>query len=226
MKRSALCLVLCALAWGCGDDDGGTDGGRDASRDAPAVDGARPDAAGTDGGGGGVDTGVCVPSVEICGDRIDQNCDGRDTSCGDTDGDRFEACRAGDDLTMCDCDDAQATVYPGHPEECDGFDNDCNGRVDEIAECCTACAGMPAGAGDICTEDGQCDCAGEPGIGVCGAGQTCCGAGCTNIQTDIMNCGFCGTACSNQADGCTAGDCTCGSGPVCDFTTMCSGGSC
>ena len=30
-----------------------------------------------------------------------------------------------------DCNDSQATVYPGSNEVCDGFDNDCNGTVDD-----------------------------------------------------------------------------------------------
>src|SRR5262249_29597292 len=30
-----------------------------------------------------------------------------------------------------DCNDARADVYPGHPEVCDGVDNNCNSQVDE-----------------------------------------------------------------------------------------------
>ena len=31
----------------------------------------------------------------------------------------------------CDCNDAEASVYPGATELCDGVDNDCNGSVDD-----------------------------------------------------------------------------------------------
>lgn len=239
MKRvlfTCACVLVLALP-GCGGDDvdprPGTDGGVDPGpMDAGVLpDGATPPRvdSGIDGGG------ACVPSIEICGDRMDQNCDGRDTSCGDTDGDGIMACRAGDDLTRCDCDDSRTDVRPpfgtstpGAPELCDGRDNDCNGRVDESAACCDGCAslGTDRARADICTEAGECDCSTEPGIGACAAGETCCGMGCTNVQTDFDNCGSCFAQCTNQADRCTAGNCACGSGPVCDFIYMCSGGAC
>ena len=48
-----------------------------------------------------------------------------------------------------DCDDDEATVYPGAPELCDGLDNDCNNQVDEgtdsdcdgVADICDICPG-------------------------------------------------------------------------------------
>ncbi len=175
-----------------------------------------------------------MPSVEICGDRIDQNCDGRDASCGDTDGDGVQACREGDDLTTCDCDDSRTDVrparrgLPGAPELCDGRDNDCNGRVDEHAQCCAGCAslGSDRSRADICTEAGECDCSGAPGVGPCAAGQTCCAGGCTDLQTDFDNCGFCNLVCTTSTDRCTAGECRCGASPGCALTVMCRDGRC
>jgi len=241
MRRWIGTLALLALAGGCGDDGGS--GGRDAGGGG-GFDATVPP--GTDGGpivppevdAGTVmfpDGGSCTPTVEICGDRMDQNCDGRDTGCGDTDMDGVQACRAGDDLTMCDCDDARRDVrpprgagVPGAPEICDGRDNDCNGRIDESAECCAGCASLGAerSRADTCDATGACDCSTEPGVGPCASGQTCCTNGCTDLRTDAMNCGFCGAACTVSADRCTAGECRCGAGPVCDLDTMCSGGSC
>ncbi|MBW2462431.1 MAG: putative metal-binding motif-containing protein [Deltaproteobacteria bacterium] len=74
------------------------------------------------------DAGIRVGATEICGDGIDQDCDGlADDPCdpGDVDGDGFLAAGR-------DCDDTNALVYPEAPEQCDGtVDNDCDGEVDE-----------------------------------------------------------------------------------------------
>jgi hypothetical protein len=58
-----------------------------------------------------------------------------DPGCGDLDGDGYGApgnpnCPAG---SATDCDDTKASVHPGAFEICDGFDDDCNGLVDEAA---------------------------------------------------------------------------------------------
>jgi len=87
-------------------------------------------------------------AAELC-DGLDNNCDGTidegvtTTYYADTDGDGFgdaadtvEACAAptGYVADSADCDDTNATVYPGAPEICDGLDNNCDGNIpaDEI----------------------------------------------------------------------------------------------
>jgi hypothetical protein len=54
-----------------------------------------------------------------------------DAGCVDEDGDGVGVGCVG----VNDCDDHDARVFPGHPEECDGLDNDCNGVVDDGDVC-------------------------------------------------------------------------------------------
>ncbi|MBF0104617.1 MAG: putative metal-binding motif-containing protein [Deltaproteobacteria bacterium] len=71
----------------------------------------------------------CVPQTEICGDGLDQDCNGSDLACnGDVDGD-------GDGYRPLDgdCDDADAHVYPHAREYCDGVDNNCDHVIDEYS---------------------------------------------------------------------------------------------
>ena len=181
----------------------------------------------------------CVPTspaYEICGDGIDQNCDRRDASCGDEDRDGVQACRPGEDPLggTCDCDDSRNDVRPrvgaigGAIEACDGIDNDCNGRIDGGAACCEGCAslGEDRDRADVCTEDGTCDCSSDPGMGPCAEGMTCCTVGCVDVQTDVMNCGFCNAVCTVSADSCVAGNCACGETGPCELDNVCSGGMC
>jgi hypothetical protein len=244
MSRGVLLgSVLAALAFvapGCSNGDGGADTG-------PAGDAYhRPDtgpcATNSDCPGSYCNPGnmhCCEPAdppYEICGDRIDQNCDMRDESCGDTDHDNVQACQAGENpLGGCDCDDERADVRPprgavaGAPEICDHIDNNCDGRIDEAAECCPACMALGAdGASraDSCTTSGECDCTAEPGVGPCAAGLHCCSHGCVDVTSDVMNCGFCEAPCTVGSDRCVGSVCQCGDGPPCDFTGVCSGGAC
>ncbi|WP_276485910.1 MopE-related protein [Paraflavitalea pollutisoli] len=86
-------------------------------------------------------------ATEICGNNIDDDCDGLvDEGCGlqryyiDADHDGFG--RDGGSVLSAkpipgmvlvggDCIDWDASVYPGAPELADGKDNNCNGQIDE-----------------------------------------------------------------------------------------------
>jgi hypothetical protein len=74
------------------------------------------------------------------------------THWADNDGDGFSECEA-------DCNDADATVYPGAPEVCDGLDDDCDGVVppvetedldgDGVYGCLDLCPGTVPDSGNI-----------------------------------------------------------------------------
>jgi hypothetical protein len=79
---------------------------------------------------GSIAPGACAATETVCGDSIDDDCDGHadctDTDCcanalcaaGDADGDHFAA--------VCDCNDANPNIYPGALQLCDGINNNCS----------------------------------------------------------------------------------------------------
>ena len=170
-------------------------------------------------------------------DGLDNNCDGTidegvtTTYYADTDGDGFgdaadtvEACAAptGYVADSADCDDTNATVYPGAPEICDGLDNNCDGNIpaDEIdddgdgySECEGDCddgnAAINPDATEVCDGiDNNCD-------GTIDEGVT------TAFYADADGDGF-----GDASD--TVEDCTAPTGYVtdntdCDDTTPCVG---
>ncbi|TNE44738.1 MAG: VWA domain-containing protein [Deltaproteobacteria bacterium] len=106
---------------------------------------------------------TCKPLVtatnEVCGDGKDNDCDGqvdeKDAGCACTPGAQ-QACGA-TDVGACQkgkqtCQSnsqwgpCQGEITPT-PEDCDGLDNDCNGKVDDIADLGQAC-NDPARKGD------------------------------------------------------------------------------
>ena len=72
--------------------------------------------------------------VELCGNEIDDDCNGRIDEREDKDGDGRFTCEN-------DCDDENPNIYLDAPEICDGFDNDCipgNERYPFRVECYTS----------------------------------------------------------------------------------------
>ena len=77
------------------------------------------------------DASVNPDSTEVC-DGLDNNCDGNLDEGFDFDGDGQPSPETCPDVTSAvDCDDTNASVYVGAPEQCNGVDDDCDGAVDE-----------------------------------------------------------------------------------------------
>lgn len=89
----------------------------------------------------GACAGQVLPEPEdLCGDGLDNDCDGRiDQGC-DLDRDGFT-------IEDGDCDDNNPAVHPGAPEICNGIDDDCDGVIDELREPCYDGPGGTLGVG-------------------------------------------------------------------------------
>ena len=95
------------------------------------------------------DASINPGAQEICGDGIDQDCNGNDLVCPvdpDNDGDGYT-------VNQGDCNDQLASVHPYAHDICgDGIDQNCNGAVDE------GCPFDPDNDGDGYTvNQGDCD---------------------------------------------------------------------
>jgi hypothetical protein len=192
---------------GPSDDSGPGDAGHDAGHDAGPRD------SGFDAGDAGPDSG-CLPDAS-CGITTPPNAGDPgwfctlDSQCGQVDGGfcqmQFHRCSrpcgtiadcpvswqcaplttGGENVCQCPV----GTTVPPAPDTCNNVDDNCDGLVDNGSDLCAIA--------QVCSH-GSCECPAE----------NTCGSFCTDLQTDVSNCGVCGHECS---DGyvCVNGGCNC-----------------
>src|SRR5258706_9666050 len=138
-------------------------------------------------------------------------------------------------------DDTSGCIESRHGVEiCDGRDNNCDGKVDEMAACptemvCTAgactCSKTTCGDPPACVDTsidtsncGSCGHACKPAENCVDGACKCqlpgglkCGGKCIDLGTDPKNCGACNHVCTVDGSICDAGVCECPQGMIeCD----------
>ncbi|MBP8811392.1 MAG: hypothetical protein KBG48_15835 [Kofleriaceae bacterium] len=218
--RSGACMTVCApgALLACYDGPAGTAGV------GACVAGARK--CEPDGGGYGNCIGQVTPTDEVCGDGLDNDCDGdADESCvcvpgsiatcydGPAGTAGVGVCVAG--ARKCAPDgggygNCVGSVGPSAEVCGDGLDNDCDGVADDG---CSCAPGSTLSCYDLPT--------GTAGVGVCAAGTQACNADGTGYGACLGAIGpsaeVCGDGLDNDCDGASDEGCVCapGSGQSC-----------
>lgn len=167
---------------------------------------------------------------EICGNEIDENCDGADevclVNCTDLDGDGYGPAGQNSDCPLQgdDCDDSDASRNPGAQEVCNGVDDNCDGQVDECEQTGAECSGTSASdacvvqIGASCSTNAECESPARCDSQVwecrlpvgesctitddCLAGYVCNGGVCSGEFCDLNTCSGDFGYCSSEAERC------------------------
>jgi len=198
------------------------------------------------------DSGVGAGFPEICGDTVDQDCNGADLPCtaDDADGDGHRIPPGG-----TDCDDTDPRAYPDAPDRCgDGvaqdcvFDVDCLSVVDGDSDlfgsgvdCNDTNSEIHPWAEEVCDAGGadeDCDhqvneLHDATGLQGCGVDPVSGEWGLIDYTSSLDHCGGCrhrcvAPPCWREGTACVEGVCQCEGGPPCGggVTDYCCPGGC
>ena len=158
------CDGYCAHGSSCHGQGPAPGSGDDCTGLADAPFGDCDDSTADDDGDGVADGSEVFPGAPETPDYRDQDCNGtvdEGTSLADDDGDGFNENGFSD--SGRDCDDTDATVFPGAIEWCNELDSDCDGQVDND---CIDASPAPRIAGDLSPADYRVPLGGETQIEV------------------------------------------------------------
>ncbi len=153
------------------DKDG--DGARDCAVAGCCAAGEPADCDDTPGSGAAASPWRHETGCEQCDNGVDEDCDGADSTCTDTDKDGVADCKE----AACGPEaEKEPAVYPGATEICDGLDNDCDGKTDEDQP-----------YSPIDPSEGAVTIGGSCGLGACAGGKAVCMTNGTGLYCSTQN---------------------------------------
>jgi hypothetical protein len=169
------------------------------------------------------DGDVCT--TDLCDDSVHDGMCNHTTRDADGDGHGDATCMPGVGIVADDCDDTNAMVLPGVPEDCNGLDDDCANGCDDGFTCCRGTMGPCMTS---CGTTGNRTCNATCGWSVCSPPPETCNAvddDCNGAADDVFACvqgvtQACTTSCGS------AGMRTCDSGcawSACAAIETCNG---
>jgi len=124
----------------------------------------------------GTDWSECVgqvlPQAEVCGDEIDQDCNGEDASVGnvvDIDGDGYTYCEGDCCETSWECFEPTRVGPASFEVPGNSVDDNCNGEVDEAETCDSGLTGTSKDPIDMAKSMGVCPITEKKGYGLVSA---------------------------------------------------------